>query len=63
MSEAVDKFIERVDRLEARYKGDKYQQDYWQFPVGLLTALRDELKAERMDDMPLFRAVEEGADR
>jgi hypothetical protein len=56
MSEAADKFIERVDRLEARYRGDKYA-DVVMMPLDLLVALRDELKAERMDDMPLFAAV------
>lgn len=40
----ITEFIERVDRLEARYKGHKYA-DRWLVPREILIAVRDELKA------------------
>ena len=43
MTETVRQFIERVDRLEARYKGDKYATTF-QMPRDEMIALRDELE-------------------
>jgi hypothetical protein len=40
---AEEEFIERVDRLEARYKGCKYATGYM-MPAELMKRLRDELK-------------------
>lgn len=45
MTDTVAEYIERVDRLEVRYKGDKYAVTF-QMPRALMIALRDELKAE-----------------
>lgn len=44
MTDTVERFIERVTRLEARYKGDKYATTF-QMPREDMIALRDELKA------------------
>lgn len=46
MTKAAERFIARVTRLEARYKGDKYATN-WLMPRELMIALRDELKASR----------------
>jgi hypothetical protein len=56
-ADSVAEFIARVDRLEERFKGDKYSQDSWMFPVDLLKQIRDRLKGERVEDLPLFAAA------
>lgn len=43
MTDAQQRFIERIDRLEARYKGDKYATS-WLMPSELLKEVRDEMK-------------------
>lgn len=53
----VGAFVDRVDRLEERFRGDRYA-DYWLMPRELMIALRDELKKDRVDDLPLFAAVD-----
>lgn len=39
----IEKFIARIDRLEERYKKDKYASSYL-VPADELKAVRDELK-------------------
>lgn len=43
MTENTKQFIERVTRLEKRYKGDKYAVTF-QMPREMMVALKDELK-------------------
>lgn len=43
----VTDFIERVDRLEKRYKGDKFAER-WLMPRDLVIAVRDELKQPKL---------------
>lgn len=42
MSKSIDQFIERVNRLEQRFKRDRYA-DQWLMPRDLLLEVRDEL--------------------
>ena len=46
----VKEFIERIDRLEKRFKGDKYA-DRWLVPKEILIAVRDELKAPMLPNI------------
>jgi hypothetical protein len=43
MTEAQQRFIDRIDKLEARYKNDKYATS-WMMDRELLIAVRDEMK-------------------
>ena len=43
MTEAQQRFIDRIDKLEARYKNDKYATS-WLMDRELLIAVRDEMK-------------------
>jgi hypothetical protein len=47
--EIITAFIERVNRLEARYKRDKYAND-WLIPRDMMIALRDMVKEKIRDD-------------
>ena len=44
--ETIQKFKERIDRLEKRYKGCNFA-DHWLVPKEELIAVRDALKDER----------------
>jgi hypothetical protein len=43
MEDPIKEFIDRVDRLEARYKGVKFA-DSWLMPAALMKAVRDLIK-------------------
>jgi len=47
MTDAQQEFIERIDRLEARYKNEKYATS-WLIPQELLIAIRDEMKQPKL---------------
>lgn len=42
---AIEELIERINRLEERFKKDKYA-DAWLIPRDLLIRVRDELKKD-----------------
>lgn len=46
--ESIKEFIERVDRLEKRYKNNKYA-DTVLMPLALLIEVRDEIRQPKLD--------------
>jgi hypothetical protein len=49
MAEAQQRFIDRIDKLGARYKNDKYATS-WLMDRELLIAVRDEIKQPDLFD-------------
>lgn len=52
MSEAMSEFIEKIDRLEARFKGDPIDRyhTHWLIDKELLKKVRDELREPSLFD-------------
>lgn len=59
MSDVTERFIAKIDRLEARYAKDKYATS-WLMPREMMLALRDELRRDQnlRDGIERFREIE-----
>lgn len=58
MKDAAEIFIQRIDRLELRFKRDK-RTDVYLMPRNLMVAIRDILKRDAEPLPPLFAAASE----